>query len=141
MNSRPKYNTKQKDTLLKYLETKLGVHVTAGDVWQYFKEQGDPIGQATIYRRLEDLVDEGVVNKYVIDGSSSACFEYVGKSSHDEKEVCYHCKCEKCGKLIHLHCDEIKMIQEHLFKEHGFTMDPVRTVFYGICEECGKTQD
>ena len=45
-------------------------------------------------------------------------------------------KCEKCGKLIHLHCDELEEIQTHILKEHRFKMDPMRTVFYGLCENC-----
>ncbi len=136
MNTKLKYKTKQRDILLKYLETVPGVHITANDVCEYFKKQGANIGQSTIYRHLEGLVDEGIINKYIIDGNSPACFEYVGANSHICGNVCFHCKCEKCGKLIHLHCDEMEEIQEHLFKAHQFKMDPLRTVFYGLCEEC-----
>jgi Fur family ferric uptake transcriptional regulator len=53
---------------------------------------------------------------------------------------CYHCKCEVCGKLIHLHCEEIKELQAHLFREHHFQLNPMRTVMYGICEDCLKAQ-
>ena len=121
MNSRSKYKTKQREILIRYLESVPGVHITAGDVADYFRKQGSAIGQSTIYRQLESLVDEGIINKYVIDGNSPTCF---------------HCKCEKCGKLIHLHCDELEEIQEHLYAEHRFRMDPLRTVFYGLCDEC-----
>ncbi len=40
------------------------------------------------------------------------------------------------GKLIHLQCDEIEEMQIHLFSEHRFKMNPMRTVFYGLCEQC-----
>ena len=66
----------------------------------------------------------------------SACFEYVGQDSHAPGEACFHLKCEKCGKLLHLHCEELDHIGGHLFEEHGFKLDPLRTVFYGVCEEC-----
>ena len=136
MNSRPKYKTKQLKILLEYLESHEGTHITANDVCEYFKAQGAAIGQSTIYRQLESLVDEGVINKYIIDANSPACFEYVGHDSHAEGEVCFHCKCEKCGKLIHLNCDEIVGFSAHLHDEHGFKLDPKRTVFYGLCEQC-----
>ena len=136
MNSRSKYRTKQREILLGYLETVPGVHITAGDVYEYFKSQGAPIGQSTIYRQLESLVDEGIINKYIIDANTPACFEYVGADSHEDAEVCFHCKCEKCGKLIHLHCEELEEIQSHLSQEHGFRLDPIRTVFYGLCDGC-----
>ena len=136
MSLRSKYKTKQREILLSYLETIPGVHITASDVCEHFKQQGDPIGQSTVYRQLENLVDEGLVNKYIIDGSSPACFEYVARDSHDEAETCFHCKCEKCGKLIHLHCDELDEMLVHLYTEHRFQLNPMRTVFYGLCEQC-----
>ena len=138
MDSRSKYRTKQRDILLAYLKTKPGVHVTAGDVCDCLKERGTPIGQSTVYRQMERLVDEGILNKYIIDGSSPACFEYIGTEDNKtiEEDVCYHCKCEKCGKLIHLHCEELKGLQAHLFKEHAFQLDLSRTVLYGLCDKC-----
>ena len=136
MNSRSKYKTKQRDLLLAYFETVPGVHITANDVCDYFRSQGAAIGQSTIYRHLESLVDEGILKKYIIGANSPACFEYVEASSHCEGEVCFHCKCEKCGKLIHLHCDELRAIQSHFLAEHRFRLDPTRTVFYGLCEQC-----
>ncbi len=136
MNSRSKYKTKQREILLDYLESIPGVHITASDVCEYFKGHGANIGQSTVYRQLESLVDEGIINKYIIDGNSPACFEYVGANSHEDADTCFHCKCEKCGKLIHLHCDELEEIQVHLYEEHRFKMNPMRTVFYGLCEQC-----
>ena len=136
MDAKPKYRTKQREILLEYLRRMPGVHITVKDACEYFEEQGTSIGQTTVYRQLERMVDEGIVNKYIIDGTGPACFEYIAGEEHCDKEVCFHCKCEKCGKLIHLHCEELAEIQEHLLAEHNFRMDPLRTVFYGVCEEC-----
>ena len=36
---------------------------------------------------------------------------------------------------------ELKEIGKHLSEEHGFKLNPMRTVFYGICEECGREED
>jgi Fur family ferric uptake transcriptional regulator len=136
MGPRSRYKTKQRERLLAYLETVPGAHITVGDVCAYFKDRGDQIGQSTVYRQLESLVDEGLVNKYIIDGLSPACFEYIGADSHTDAEVCYHCKCEKCGTLIHLHCEELEELRSHMLTEHRFRIDPKRTVFYGLCERC-----
>ncbi len=130
------YKTKQRDLLLEYLEANPETHITVSDICDYFKSRDVAIGQTTIYRHLERMVDEGLVNKYTIDPNSPACFEYIPKGHHCGEDVCFHCKCEKCGKLIHLHCDELMDLGAHLKEEHQFTLDPRRTVFYGICEEC-----
>ncbi len=136
MGSKPKYRTKQREMVLEYFETVPGVHVTAGEICGYFKSHGAAIGQSTVYRQLESLAEEGILQKYTVDGNSPACFEYVDPDAHGDAGFCFHCKCEKCGKLIHLHCVELDGVQSHLAAEHHFRMDPMRTVFYGLCEQC-----
>jgi Fur family ferric uptake transcriptional regulator len=136
MGQRSNYKTSQRDILLDYLESVKNTHITAGDVCEHFKSCGASTGQATVYRRLEKLVDEGLATKYIIDTNSPACFEYTGADSHAHGDACYHLKCEKCGRLIHLSCDEMGCTGSHLLTEHGFKLDPRRTVFYGLCSEC-----
>ena len=128
------YKTRHREDLMEYFETAGHGHFTVSDICEYFKEHKSAIGQATVYRQLEKMVDEGIVNKYIIDANSPACFEYIG--THECHEVCFHCKCEKCGVLIHMPCDELEGIGSHLQKDHGFILDPRRTVFYGICADC-----
>lgn len=135
------YNTKHKDALLTYLKSRPGVHMTAADVCSYFRAEGESIGTTTVYRQLDRLVDEGLVSKYFIDENSPACFEYLDPSTH-AGAVCYHCKCERCGRLFHTDCAEIAELEEHLFSHHGFKVDPMRTVFYGVCGDClGKDKE
>ena len=126
MAERTRYKTKQKDQLTAYLRDRSGVHVTAAEIH---------LGMATIYRHLDQLVADGLVRKYIIGATGSACYEYVGERADDMVD-CFHCKCEKCGKLIHLHCDELKELQRHIDQKHGFVIDPMMTVFYGICDNC-----
>ena len=133
------YKTKQNTALLDYLRTVPGKHVTVSDICSHFAACGAPIGTATVYRRLEQMVDAGVVNKYTLDPGSPACFEYVPAQDHGAA-VCYHCKCEQCGRLIHLHCEEVREIGEHLRTHHAFTLDPRRTVFYGLCADCAAIE-
>ena len=132
------YKTKQREALLDYLQTVPEHHITAGDICAHFAALGAPIGTSTVYRQLESLVDEGLVNKYIIDSTSPACFQYVGEESHSGEEACFHCKCEKCGRLIHLRCEELTGLGEHLALRHGFSLNPMRTVFYGVCSDCRR---
>ena len=140
MNNKRQYRTRQRQMILAYLEKNPNTHLTAGDVCCHLCECGAEVGQATVYRQLEKFVDEGIVNKYIIDGNSPACFEFIGDRSAGEEEACFHCKCERCGKLIHLQCAELEGLGAHLYAEHNFRMDPLRTVFYGVCEDCLKDE-
>ena len=71
--------------------------LTAQDIEDYFRSQGINIGAATIYRRLDRLTTDGLVNKYIIDEKSPACYEFIG-TEHCSQGKCYHMKCEQCGK-------------------------------------------
>ena len=123
--------------MTKYLSSRPGEHFTVADVCNYFHSKGHPIGTTTVYRQIEHMVSEGTVIKYMIDKNSAACFSYQGDSSPCDEE-CFHCKCESCGKLIHLHCRELTAIGEHLKAHHAFHINPLKTVFYGLCEACAS---
>lgn len=131
------YKTRQMEELVSYMQSVKGNHVTVNDISDHFKSVGIEVGITTIYRHLEKMVKEGTVVKYVIESSSSACFEYVGEGQNESSQ-CYHCKCEVCGKLIHMHCHEVAGLSQHMLDHHGFAVDMTRTVFYGICDECRK---
>ncbi len=129
------YKTKQSEEILAYLLTTKGNHITANDIVAHFVTQGKKISLATIYRQLERLVDGGLVNKYYLAQGGGAQFEYVDRETLCAP-LCFHCKCQKCGTLIHLKCDSLERIQSHLQVGHGFTLDPIHTVFYGTCKDC-----
>ena len=44
-------------------------------------------------------------------------------------------KCKKCGKTIHLECEEFEHVSEHIKKEHQFKLD-YNTIIYGLCDKC-----
>ena len=112
-------------------------HHTAAQIRDQLAQLGKPISTATVYRQLEQFVLDGTVRKYLLETGDSACYEYVD-AAKPECAAHFHCKCEKCGRLIHLDCDELREIKEHLQAHHGFIWDSGRTVFYGICDQCQK---
>lgn len=134
------YRTKQQELIFSYLEETKGSHFTAEDIRVYFERKQITLGIATIYRQLEKLVTEGQVQKYYIDEHSASCFEYTGEKVSYDAEKHFHLKCQNCGKLFHVECEELAEIAEHLKCEHGFELNPFRTVFYGICKDCTQAK-
>ena len=126
------YKTRQLIELTEFMKSTEGKHVTVTEICDYFESKGIPVGMTTVYRNLEKLIQEGVVMKYVVDKNNSACFQYIDS----EKNSHYHCKCEKCGKIIHLQCREVENLKSHILESHGFEMDPGHTLFLGICSNC-----
>ncbi len=128
------YNTRQRDEIIKVIEGFGGEHFTAADVAKRLTEKGAGIGQATVYRAIERLADGGVLRKYVVDGTTAACYQLAeqGPSCHEH----FHLKCAVCGRLLHAECDELSKIALHIASDHGFSVDFAKTVFYGKCEDC-----
>lgn len=135
MGHRTTYRTRAQEELLTYLKANPGQHYTAAELKEHFDGQETPISTATIYRQLERFVQDGSVRKYIVGPGECACYAYVGES---DCEPHFHCKCEACGRLIHLDCEELREIRSHLLEHHGFAWDTGKTVFYGTCDQCRK---
>lgn len=141
MPSTVQYHTKNYDDLLAYLGSKPGKHLTAQEICAHFSKRKKPMGMTTVYRQLERLVGQGLVQKYTLENGESACYEFTGKNGSSRDENCFHCKCVACGKLVHINCEEVSRLEEHILEEHDFVIDKARTVFYGLCSDCKKTDD
>ena len=132
---RGEYSTRQREVILSFLKEN-NAHVTASDIVFHLKEQGHKISTATVYRTLDKLEKDGLVKKMVVENGSSACYQYVdGGDCHEH----FHLKCIKCGLLIHLSCEFLQSMENHILGDHGFTVSSGRTVIYGLCHKCGNT--
>jgi Fur family ferric uptake transcriptional regulator len=128
------YNTQQRKLILDYIAALGDGHVTAGQIARHFEDENLAIGQTTIYRYLEKLVNDGKIRKYFFNEGDSACYQYINDNRECREH--FHLKCEKCGKLIHLDCDLLDEIQRHVLSKHEFQINTLKTVFYGKCTEC-----
>ncbi len=127
-----RYMTKQRQIILEVLRS-AGCHLTVADIVARCQSLGKPIGTTTAYRQVEAMMREGLVQKFVIDENSPACFAFAGEP---EAGRALHCKCQECGRLLHIRCPEFEAMERHLSGEHDFQLDPRRTVLYGTCPEC-----
>lgn len=114
-----------------------GTHVNVPIISRYLEEQGHPVGVATIYRHLEKMEKDRLVRKFIVDGKAGACYQYVGEGAEDCSDH-YHLKCERCGKLFHLECETLDTVGEHILQKHGFAVNSLKTVFYGVCKDCAE---
>lgn len=133
------YNTKQKEHILNLLIENSSVHTTAGDIANYLRKQGTPVGIATIYRYLDQLAEDGIIRKYTIDNKTGACYQYMGEKSKCREH--FHLKCLKCEKLFHVECSYLSELDKHILSHHEFTIDHTKTVLYGYCKECSEKQN
>lgn len=127
-------NTRQKAVILDYIKSRKETHVRVEDILEGLKEQGEPVGKATVYRFLKSLEDEGKIRKYTLCDKVPACYQYVG--DHPECLHHYHLMCSKCGKIIHADSLKIQSFMDEILEKEKFVVDAGKTVFYGYCENC-----
>ena len=128
------YRTRQHDTILNYIVSLDGTHVTAAQVAEHFEKEKIPVGRTTIYRHLDKMTESGKLRRYITDGISGACYQLV--EHREDCRVHLHLKCEGCGKLQHLECEMLGEIQRHVLDEHDFKVNAMKTVLYGQCDNC-----
>lgn len=133
------YNTAQKEKLMDFLISSREKHTSVQEISAYLRSEGTPVGTATIYRQLDKLVDKGIVRKFVIDGKTGACYQYIENDKECREH--FHLKCLSCGRLIHLSCGQLMDINHHIAERHGFIVDPSQTVFYGRCADCSGAEE
>lgn len=133
MKKATEYKTKQKQSILSYLERNKDKCLTAEAIYGELSKDEKSVGLTTIYRTLKALTESGVVREYSATKGRTATYQYV------ERQNCtghLHLKCVVCGNVHHVDCDFNDSISGHFLSHHNFKMDNARTVIYGTCKDC-----
>ena len=131
------YNTKQREAVFEYIVSLGNTHVTAAQIVSHFEAEELSVGRTTIYRHIDKLTQDGKLRKYNVDGIVGACYQYITDNGEQQKKLLL--KCEDCGELIHLECDELDEIHRHIYLDHTFKVNIAKTVFYGKCGACAHS--
>lgn len=134
--SKSTYNTRQKQIIYDFLEVNKDNLFTCDEISDLLKESGTPVGKATLYRFLDSLVSSGDARKVMDEGKKSAAYQLLDKEMNCEGHM--HLKCICCGELVHLGCDFMHSVGEHILKHHQFRIDNSKTLIYGVCGKCSE---
>lgn len=128
------YKTKQRSLILSYMAKNCDRHITAEDILNHFKTKGETIGKSTVYRYLNVLHEKGIIRKYFVGKSSTACYRYIEEVG--TKKNIYHLKCSECGTLFDVECEALDHAVISLKNTQQFKLDLNQTLFYGHCDTC-----
>lgn len=123
------YRTEQRELIKKYLIENEDKFVNAQEILQYMKNKNQVIGLTTIYRFLNLLEKNNNVRTEIKEHTKY--YQYITNKCQNH----FHLKCKKCGKIMHLNCDEVENVNKHIRKEHKFNLD-YNTIIYGTCDKC-----
>lgn len=124
------YNTKQKDLILEVIK-KQKHEFTIKDIYGELKDQ---VGLTTIYRLVDKLIDENILNKYI--SRDNITYYQCLKECHGENH--FYLRCDKCGNIVHIDCDCIGDLSSHIIKKHNFKPNKENIIINGLCEKCIK---
>jgi Fur family ferric uptake transcriptional regulator len=116
--------------VLKALE-KSGVFASAQEVHQLITRQGEGIGLTTIYRALQGLQKENLVDLLRRE-DGEAIYRLCRQTHH------HHLVCKECGSTIEIEGDALERWVEVVAKEHGFREAEHSADIFGICSKCPR---
>ncbi len=119
--------SKQRETILKTL-TENAVHPTAEALLEFLHEKNVDIGYTTLYRNLNQLVENGIIKK--IDGLNS-CAHF----DHNTYEH-YHFICNVCGKVYDVPSSVAPDLLKNAQLATGFDIEKYDILFQGTCTDC-----
>mgnify|MGYP003312807419 CR=1 FL=1 len=123
-------NTKQKQIILDILENNR-IHPTINEIYNMAKTKYPTIGQATVYRNVNHLVEEGKLIK--IPNNTNNLDHYdINTSIHS------HLICRKCGRIIDVFDNDYTKLFNNFETNKSIKIDKVMIILEGICSNCNK---
>ncbi len=135
-NEKNVYRTSQREILLDFLRAHPDKEFATEEITGALC--GEAIGKSTVYRLISKLCEDGDVLRTHGEGGKKILYRYIDKDNSCDEH--FHLKCRGCGKIIHLDCELMAELEEHIAGEHGFRLDPKSTVINGVCLECEKKE-
>ncbi|GAA4685720.1 Fur family transcriptional regulator [Frondihabitans cladoniiphilus] len=123
-----KRNTWQREAVRTALTTSEGF-VSAQVLHSHLRDQGSPIGLATVYRALSSLESEGEADTLQQDGES--LYRACTPGTHH-----HHLICRTCGKTVEISADPVESWAQKVAAENGFTQAEHVVDVFGTCAEC-----
>ncbi len=122
--------TRSQERILKLLKT-LNRAISAQDIYVKLRTN-QSIGLATIYRALEALKLEGVVQVRTL-ASGESLYSLVQQDKH-------HLTCLQCGQSILIDECPVHELETQLHNFHKFKIFYHTLEFFGLCHQCQLIQ-
>ncbi|MBD1831994.1 transcriptional repressor [Trichocoleus sp. FACHB-90] len=119
--------TRSQDRILNLLKT-MNRAVSAQDIYVELRNRDQSMGLATVYRSLEALKLEGVVQVRTL-ASGESLYSSVQQDKH-------HLTCLQCGDSIPINECPVHNLETQLQQSHSFKIFYHTLEFFGLCDRC-----
>jgi Fur family ferric uptake transcriptional regulator len=124
--------TRSQERILDILKT-LNQAVSAQDLYVQLRNHNQAMGLATVYRALEALKLEGVVQARTV-ASGESLYSLVQEDRH-------HLTCVQCGSSIAIDQCPVHDLEEQLHKSYQFKIYYHMLEFFGLCTQCQTAKE
>ena len=107
---------------------KLNRAISAQDLYIDLRKQSQSMGLATVYRSLEGLKLEGVIQVRTLTNGES-----LYSLAHEDR---HHLTCLQCGQSIAIEECPVHELEENLHQSHHFKIFYHTLEFFGLCPNC-----
>ena len=107
-----------------------GTHLSPTEVFARAKENLPGLTEATVYRTLEFLSENGLVHPAHM-GSGHLVYE-IDRQDHDH----HHLICRKCGGEVQIEHASLESVYAQLEASSGFRNIDSHVTFFGLCPRC-----
>ena len=122
-------STRQKAAIRAALEEATDF-ITAQELHERLRHQGDQVGLATVYRSLQALSDAGELDQLrTTDGDTA--YRRCSSGHH------HHLVCRSCGRTVEVEGPAVEHWADRVALAHGFTHVSHTLEIFGVCQECG----
>jgi len=125
-------NTRQREVILDELR-RLKSHPTAAGLYEIVRRRLPRISLGTVYRNLELLASQGVIQKLDLGGSQARFDGNVDR--HD------HLRCVRCGCVDDLDVPPLDLAGQSPNDCSGYLVLGYRLEYLGICPRCRERSD
>jgi Fur family ferric uptake transcriptional regulator len=113
----------------------VGCGVTAREIGDLLDRRGDRVGVASIYRALEVLESEGLVQRFDV-GDTAARYEPALPSGEHH----HHLVCERCGEVTAFEDEGLERAINRLARRVDFAINGHDVTLTGKCPECSGSR-
>jgi Fur family transcriptional regulator, ferric uptake regulator len=105
--------------------------LSAQELYERIRNAHPTIGRATVYRALEQQVQDAMASRFERDGHVSAYIACDAEHHH-------HLVCTRCQRVEDLAEDVIAPLLASVGRRHDFQVDHAALDFYGLCADCRR---
>jgi len=124
--------TPQRTAILTFLHDSPG-HFSPADIYTGIRTQIPGVTEATVYRTLEFLAENGMVLPS-LNGNGHLVYEIAGRDHH-------HLVCRSCDASMEMDHSLLQNLYAQLEAESGYQLTATHLTFFGLCPACqGKAR-